>query len=105
MIDDAIIERVCSFIRVGASPKNAIVAAGIKEENVADFIDNADYEIKRATAQFIVLSCNRIMSEGGASGAKYLLQQSNNAKQFLEDVEPDAVEGLGLDFNLDDLLK
>ena len=104
-MDDYLIERICSFIRVGASPNDAIIAAGVESSKVDEVLSCADYEIKRATAQFVVLSCNRIMSEGGASGAKYLLSKASHAKKLLDELEEESGEddGLTFDFSLDAL--
>ena len=100
MDEDYLIERICSFVRVGTDPETACIAAGVKKEDADELIKIHQREISRAAAQFVVLSCNRIMSEGGASGAKYLLQQSKAAKDFLNKTDKQSRSD-GFDFDLD----
>ena len=72
---DANLERVCSFLRAGSPPPQACLAAGMAKEEVAPWLEANRYWVERAQAQFIVLACNKMMTEGGANGARYLLER------------------------------
>lgn len=74
-IDSGTLERVCSFLRAGSEPQSAVLAAGVPAEDVDEFLVRHEYWIRRAQAQFVVLACNRMMTDGGAAGARYLLER------------------------------
>lgn len=72
--DGALTEKICSFLRTGASAEDACLSAGLDKADVEKWLDDHTYWVDRAQAQFRVLACNCLMTEGGAAGAKYLLE-------------------------------
>jgi hypothetical protein len=96
---DPNIERICSFLRAGSPASQACLAAGLAKEDVAAWLEANQYWVERAQAQFVVLACNKMMTEGGSNGARYLLERYAPAFAMARE---DAGEDLSADdFNLD----
>lgn len=69
------IERLTSFLRVGADYETARQAVGWDPAQASLFKKAHPEIIETAQAQFRVLCLNSIMAEGGATGARYLLER------------------------------
>ena len=95
-LDAGTLERVCSFLRVGSDPEQAALAAGIPFDAVTAWLAENEYWIRRAQAQFVVLACNRMMTDGGSAGARYLLERYAPAFAIAEEAaeEHDGEEGI-----------
>jgi len=90
--------KICSFIRSGATYDIAAVAAGISPEVAQAWQARAETaksglyfefaeDILRAVAQFEVVQIQRINAEGGAAGARWLLEKTLPKKYGKQAVE------------------
>lgn len=80
------IQEICGYIRIGASFATSILTAEFTEDEGREiqnkinkaktgFWKNFGDDIKRAYAQFEILQLQRVIQDGGASGAKWILEK------------------------------
>jgi hypothetical protein len=70
------VERLASFMRVGADYTTARQAVGWDAAQADLFRQQHPEVLEQAAAQFRVLCLNSLMAEGGATGARYLLERA-----------------------------
>lgn len=86
-IDESCITEICGHIRMGVNLETALSAYGFTttqiatiKSNLLTLKDNAyiDFSecIKKAQSQFEVMQLMKINAEGGAGGAKWLLERA-----------------------------
>ena len=81
------VQEVCGYIRAGVDFITASIAAGLTVEQAEDLNSQIEGDPKddffislkaaviRAVAHFEILQLQRIIQEGGASGAKWILEK------------------------------
>lgn len=80
------INQVVNFLKFGCDLRTALLAVESTENEVDDILKNIDFppddywsdiraKIVKASAQARVIFCQKIFTEGGMSGAKYLLER------------------------------
>lgn len=81
-----LIEKICQIVRQGNDFETACLAHEIDSETIAEWEkflsypktpwENFNNKLKFARAQFAVIMTSRIVAEGGAQGAKWLLERN-----------------------------
>ena len=84
------VREVCGYMRAGATFDIALAAAGIREDphvlwarmKSADsgFFYEFFHDVRKAAAHFEILQLQRIIGEGSAAGAKWILERSMSKK-------------------------
>ncbi|HQC45881.1 MAG TPA: hypothetical protein PLC97_11770 [Myxococcota bacterium] len=87
---------ITSYLRVGASLSDAFDALAWPADHRNAFLTKFALEIKQAQAQCRILCLHNIMTEGGQSGSRFILEQQVIAADGTE--KP---AGVTTDFSLD----
>lgn len=84
------VQEICGYIRVGASFDVALAAADVRDdpyelwermkEAEEGFLWEFHHAVKRAMAHFEIMQLQRIVSEGDAAGAKWILERALSRK-------------------------
>lgn len=67
---------IFSYLRVGSDIDTAFNAMAFNEKQRKEFLKEYELEIKQAIAQCRIVCLHNIMTEGGQSGARYILDQT-----------------------------
>lgn len=91
---DAVI--ILSYLRTGASLEDAFIAMAYTVKSAKEFKEQYETEIAQAQAQCRILCLHNIFTEGGKSGAEFVLRYQEKHSGQIEN--PDAEHG-GLVFD------
>ena len=95
---DSSAQLIFSYLRVGSDIDTAFDAMAFDEKQRKEFLKEYELEIKQAIAQCRIVCLHNIMTEGGQSGARYILDQTGSETETKEKPAPAARDDFDFGF-------